>query len=273
MTASNSGGFLAFQLTLAFVAVPCRPTAAPNRGFYKQLKQFSKSLGILQPPDLDETFDGGVGVDAPVAPKLLEAVEEEKKKKERELEREERERKARRNNEHERNPREGPRDRDADRRDSRKRSYDERTPVKEQSNGRDSVQHSAVGPRYRQQQPGEVAPQLVTNKILFDVPSWAAAPKFSGWRLEVQKNDERIAIVSVGQLPAYVFGRDPDCHVRLDHASVSRRHAVLVHDKRGDGQVCNETFIYSERELDLSIPHDVEKNSRATVLHCCRSIC
>jgi len=182
----------------------CRPVAAPNRGFYKQLKDYSKSLGILQPPDPDDVYDGGAGADAPTAPSLL--------------------------------PPPSP-DVDKGRKDARSPPDDAAGPPRRDGGGAQRSGHQPEPSVSRRESHGNSSVGVHVPKILFDVPSWAAPPKYSGWRLEVHKNGEQIAIVAVGQLPAYVFGRDPDCHVRLDHASVSRRHAAIVHDRRGQGQV------------------------------------
>jgi len=87
----------------------------------------------------------------------------------------------------------------------------------------------------------------VNNKIeedekrKFKLPSWAIAPENALDKeertklfLKVYKNDDVIESAPIGNKVSYVFGRNPNCcDLQLDHTSISREHAALVHHPDG----------------------------------------
>jgi len=94
-------------------------------------------------------------------------------------------------------------------------------------------------------------PAPVTEEKLqpFKEPDWTAEPQHTDARLEVFKNDEKIDSVPLGAKKYTVFGRSEEvCDVVLDHTSISRKHAAIVHHNSGkiyliDLQSGNGTFI------------------------------
>jgi len=83
----------------------------------------------------------------------------------------------------------------------------------------------------------------------FKEPDWTAEPFYSDSCLEVSKNDEKIETLPLGKKRYYVFGRNPEvCDVVLDHESISRKHAAIVHHTSGklyliDLQAGHGTFV------------------------------
>lgn len=56
-------------------------------------------------------------------------------------------------------------------------------------------------------------------------------------RFEVYKSNQLLNVIQLGDRKFILFGRNGDVvHVILDHESISRVHAVVVH--RNDGEVC-----------------------------------
>ena len=64
-------------------------------------------------------------------------------------------------------------------------------------------------------------------------PVWAAPPTHINAVLAVQKRGETIEQLSVGEHEMYTFGRSLTCDYQLDHPSISRQHAALVHHENG----------------------------------------
>ena len=68
------------------------------------------------------------------------------------------------------------------------------------------------------------------------VPSWAIRPR-KDLELAICKEGKEVGTCDVSRSGAYVFGRNTEgvtCGaVTLDHDSISRRHAALVHDMQG----------------------------------------
>ncbi|KAJ3386780.1 Kanadaptin [Entophlyctis sp. JEL0112] len=61
----------------------------------------------------------------------------------------------------------------------------------------------------------------------YDIPSWSGlSPAVQTCMLEVIKNGAIVDTVHI-EKPVMLFGRLPTCEVSLDHASVSRQHAIL----------------------------------------------
>jgi hypothetical protein len=81
----------------------------------------------------------------------------------------------------------------------------------------------------------------MTTAAPFRCPGWAVTPKDPATRLRVWKGDEELEPLTLGD-KALLFGRKVE-HApkrgtcRLDHDSISREHAVIVHAFSG------ETFI------------------------------
>merc|ERR1712224_912312 len=70
----------------------------------------------------------------------------------------------------------------------------------------------------------------------FKLPAWARAPKLDKSALEVFKSDKKIALIRrCSRSKAVVFGRHKTlADVPLQHPSISRQHAVLLHGQSGN---------------------------------------
>lgn len=62
----------------------------------------------------------------------------------------------------------------------------------------------------------------------FEVPNWAATPNGT-LRFDVMKEGARIETVDMGKIQCFRIGRQEGNDLVLDHLSISRQHAVLVH--------------------------------------------
>lgn len=60
----------------------------------------------------------------------------------------------------------------------------------------------------------------------YQPPEWSEAP-IHPFKLEMIKNGSLERVVDVDRRTYYVFGRNPQAHIVLDHPSISRFHAVL----------------------------------------------
>mmetsp|Transcript_13622 Transcript_13622/g.16274 ORF Transcript_13622/g.16274 Transcript_13622/m.16274 type:complete len:243 (+) Transcript_13622:26-754(+) len=81
----------------------------------------------------------------------------------------------------------------------------------------------------------------------FETPSWALSTPLKGLHFEVFKQGQYLAKLSIDDQLCLVLGRQPNAvDVVLDHGSISRRHAVIVHgsphskdkDSKKDDYVC-----------------------------------
>ena len=82
-------------------------------------------------------------------------------------------------------------------------------------------------------------------------PSWAAAPARAEAVLVVAKGSEQMERLPIGDHPMYTFGRSLTCDFQLEHPSVSRQHAALVHHQNGGVYV-----------IDLKSSHTTAVNGR-----------
>ncbi|GLD94237.1 hypothetical protein PINS_up002848 [Pythium insidiosum] len=79
-------------------------------------------------------------------------------------------------------------------------------------------------------------------------------------RLEVIKDGETIEEVAIGRQACYLLGRNEDvCDYSMQHPSISRQHAVIVHRREGDAVVMDlgsaqGTFV-NGKEIDAKEPH------------------
>jgi len=64
-------------------------------------------------------------------------------------------------------------------------------------------------------------------------PLWSAPPEHK-FELEVLKDGKIVETVDVSKRTNYIFGRQPDCDVVVNHLSISRRHCVLQYREGGD---------------------------------------
>ena len=79
------------------------------------------------------------------------------------------------------------------------------------------------------------APKTKTlDDLEFEMPpDWAAEPTHTNAQLEVRKKGETMETLAVGEHAVYTFGRSLTCDFPLEHASLSRNHAALIHHKNG----------------------------------------
>uniref|UniRef100_K3WI14 FHA domain-containing protein n=1 Tax=Globisporangium ultimum (strain ATCC 200006 / CBS 805.95 / DAOM BR144) TaxID=431595 RepID=K3WI14_GLOUD len=95
----------------------------------------------------------------------------------------------------------------------------------------------------------------------FKPPKWAATPSRANRfaKLDVIKNGEVIEKVALGQQACIVLGRREDvCDYELQHPSISRQHAALIHDKHEQINVLDlgssqGTFV-NDREIEPEKP-------------------
>jgi len=87
----------------------------------------------------------------------------------------------------------------------------------------------------------------------FKLPSWSRAPKLDKCALEVMKQNKKIGTISrCSKNKAVIFGRHKNyADVILQHPSISRQHAVILHGKSGNMYV-----------MDLSSSHGTFVNKR-----------
>ncbi|GLE08034.1 hypothetical protein PINS_up018930 [Pythium insidiosum] len=105
----------------------------------------------------------------------------------------------------------------------------------------------------------------------FKAPQWAATPARSrrAARLEVIKDGETIEEVAIGRQACYLLGRNEDvCDYSMQHPSISRQHAVIVHRREGDAVVMDlgsaqGTFV-NGKEIDAKEPHVLHEGDKLT---------
>ena len=64
-------------------------------------------------------------------------------------------------------------------------------------------------------------------------PPWATDPTHTGASLQVEKADQVLETLPVGEHAMYTFGRSLTCDFQLEHPSASRMHAALCHHRNG----------------------------------------
>lgn len=96
--------------------------------------------------------------------------------------------------------------------------------------------------------------QQTIDDLDFELPpEWAANPTHTSAALEVAKGAESVETLPVGEHDMYTFGRSLTCDFPLEHASISRNHAALVHHENGGLYV-----------IDLKSSHGTQVNGRPT---------
>ena len=66
---------------------------------------------------------------------------------------------------------------------------------------------------------------------------WASeprGPRGQHCRILVREGSELVATLALAEKSVYIFGRNPDCDVQLQHPTSSRKHAALVHTGNED---------------------------------------
>eukprot|EP00486_Rosalina_sp_Unknown_P006197 CAMPEP_0201571450 /NCGR_PEP_ID=MMETSP0190_2-20130828/14216_1 /ASSEMBLY_ACC=CAM_ASM_000263 /TAXON_ID=37353 /ORGANISM="Rosalina sp." /LENGTH=306 /DNA_ID=CAMNT_0047996097 /DNA_START=22 /DNA_END=942 /DNA_ORIENTATION=- len=88
----------------------------------------------------------------------------------------------------------------------------------------------------------------------FAPPPWVAKPKLENCGLKVMKEGKRIqTITEIAQKPYVLFGRNASMSdIKLEHPSISRRHALIGHGSSGNIYVMDlgsshGTFVNSQR--------------------------
>eukprot|EP00898_Chlorokybus_atmophyticus_P007492 jgi/Chlat1/7744/Chrsp66S07325 len=114
---------------------------------------------------------------------------------------------------------------------------------------------AAVKPRQQSLIPAPAAPPLP------ELPEWAVAPRGACGSLEVRKEGEVIDNIQLNRA-RILFGRGANCDVVLEHPSISRHHAALLHHHNGsifvvDLGSAHGTFISGER-IPKEVPSELE---------------
>jgi len=100
----------------------------------------------------------------------------------------------------------------------------------------------------------------------FKPPNWSTKPYYTDASIEVMKDGEKIDTMTLGEKASYVFGRNADvCDYVLDHASVSRKHAAIVHHTNGklyliDLESGHGTFL-NEEQVKPNSPTSLQDGS------------
>ncbi|KAJ0402900.1 hypothetical protein ATCC90586_006022 [Pythium insidiosum] len=103
----------------------------------------------------------------------------------------------------------------------------------------------------------------------FKAPQWAATPARSrrAARLQVTKDGKTIEEVAIGRQACYLLGRNEDvCDYGMQHPSISRQHAVIVHRRDGDVVVMDlgsaqGTFVNGD-EIATKEPHVLHEGDK-----------
>jgi len=85
------------------------------------------------------------------------------------------------------------------------------------------------------------APPGRSARSAYEEPEWRGVPEGNPYTMEVIKGGVKIQTIPISERSCYIFGRQPDCDIVLDHPSSSRVHAVLQY--RSDGA----SFIYDNK--------------------------
>ncbi|TMW55968.1 hypothetical protein Poli38472_008616 [Pythium oligandrum] len=103
----------------------------------------------------------------------------------------------------------------------------------------------------------------------FRPPSWAATPARSrrSTKLEVVKDGVVIEELPIGRQACYLLGRNEDvCDYPLDHPSISRQHAVIVHNRDGDVTVMDldsaQGSFVNGKEIEPNKPRVLKEGDR-----------
>ena len=68
----------------------------------------------------------------------------------------------------------------------------------------------------------------------FVAPAWCVVPKQPNTsRLVAMRGDEIMETIPINRQHCYVFGRSPEMDLTLEHPSISRRHAAVLHHRSG----------------------------------------
>ncbi|XP_037073225.1 kanadaptin-like [Pollicipes pollicipes] len=84
------------------------------------------------------------------------------------------------------------------------------------------------GPTAARPAPQPAEPARPAGSTPYKPPAWAGSPPHA-YSLEVVRGGQLVDTVELQHRASLVFGRLPDCDVRLEHPSISRHHAVLVY--------------------------------------------
>ena len=121
-----------------------------------------------------------------------------------------------------------------------------------ESNG-DSEESSTAdpSPRLRTTDPPPPAPDA--PRLPYTEPAWSGIPAIPH-HLSVIKNGVELSDISLVDQPYCVIGRLPSCHIRLEHPSISRYHAVIQHRPTADP---SSSSSYSEQyTMYSSVPRE-----------------
>ena len=102
----------------------------------------------------------------------------------------------------------------------------------------------------------------VSKPIPYVEPKWSGCPS-SPYRLEVIKGGKIIEKINLTERPYTVFGRARNCHVELEHPSISRFHAVVQcrapqegEENQEEDEPCKDAFFV----YDLGSTHGTTVN-------------
>lgn len=64
-------------------------------------------------------------------------------------------------------------------------------------------------------------------KLTYESPDWSSEPESGKYSLEVLKMGSIIDKIELSDKDYFLVGRLPDCHIKMEHPSISRYHSVL----------------------------------------------
>jgi len=98
---------------------------------------------------------------------------------------------------------------------------------------------------------GNVDNKSVGDSKAFVPPIWCTKPPIFEYYFDILKNGVIGDKINIHDKPYYIIGRQPTCDIVLDHPSISRQHAVIMHRPTGDVLL-----------LDLNSTHGILLNQK-----------
>ncbi|EAL72877.1 hypothetical protein DDB_G0271054 [Dictyostelium discoideum AX4] len=85
-------------------------------------------------------------------------------------------------------------------------------------------------PNKQPQQPQQPQPKV---ELIYKEPEWSKSNPDIEYKFEVIKSGTIIEHINLNKKPFYLIGRLPICDIQLEHATISRQHAIIQHRDGG----------------------------------------
>ncbi|KAN0008606.1 hypothetical protein ACTFIU_009331 [Dictyostelium citrinum] len=76
-------------------------------------------------------------------------------------------------------------------------------------------------------------PQQPKVELIYKEPEWSKCNSDVEYKFEVIKSGTIIEHINLNKKPFYLIGRLPICDIQLEHATISRQHAIIQHREGG----------------------------------------